>query len=95
MLLVKGGVGKIYGYCKLSRDFTKMGFSVGVLDADIYGPSVPTMFDTEAEKPISVEVDGKNMMKPIENYGVKMLSIGYFSGANQAVVWRDLWRVKH
>jgi ATP-binding protein involved in chromosome partitioning len=46
------------------------------------------MFDTESEKPISVEVDGKNMMKPIENYGVKMLSIGYFSGANQAVVWR-------
>lgn len=65
-----------------------MGFKVGILDADIYGPSVPTMFDTEGQKPISVEVDGKNLMQPIENYGVKMLSIGYFSGANQAVVWR-------
>ena len=84
----KGGVGKSTVTANLAVTLQKMGFSVGVLDADIYGPSVPTMFDTEAEKPISVEVDGKNMMKPIENYGVKMLSIGYFSGANQAVVWR-------
>ena len=65
-----------------------MGFKVGLLDADIYGPSVPTMLDTEGSKPLSVEVDGRNLMQPIENYGVKMLSIGYFSGANQAVVWR-------
>ena len=84
----KGGVGKSTVTANLAVTLQKMGFSVGVLDADIYGPSVPTMFDTESEKPISVEVDGKNMMKPIENYGVKMLSIGYFSGANQAVVWR-------
>ena len=84
----KGGVGKSTVTANLAVTLQKMGFSVGVLDADIYGPSVPTMFDTEAEKPISVEVDGKHMMKPIENYGVKMLSIGYFSGANQAVVWR-------
>ena len=84
----KGGVGKSTVTANLAVTLQKMGFSVGVLDADIYGPSVPTMFDTEAEKPISVEVEGKNMMKPIENYGVKMLSIGYFSGANQAVVWR-------
>ena len=84
----KGGVGKSTVTANLAVTLQKMGFSVGVLDADIYGPSVPTMFDTEVEKPISVEVDGKNMMKPIENYGVKMLSIGYFSGANQAVVWR-------
>jgi ATP-binding protein involved in chromosome partitioning len=84
----KGGVGKSTVTANLAVTLQKMGFSVGVLDADIYGPSVPTMFDTEEEKPISVEVDGKNMMKPIENYGVKMLSIGYFSGANQAVVWR-------
>lgn len=84
----KGGVGKSTVTANLAVTLQKMGFSVGVLDADIYGPSVPTMFDTEGQKPVSVEVDGKNMMKPIENYGVKMLSIGYFSGANQAVVWR-------
>ncbi|NHW59944.1 Mrp/NBP35 family ATP-binding protein, partial [Escherichia coli] len=72
----------------LAISLVKMGFKVGLLDADIYGPSVPTMFDTEGQKPISVEENGRNLMKPIENYGVKMLSIGYFSGANQAVVWR-------
>lgn len=84
----KGGVGKSTVAANLAVTLSKMGFKVGVLDADIYGPSVPTMFDTIDEKPISVEVEGKNLMKPVENYGVKMLSIGYFSGANQAVVWR-------
>ncbi len=84
----KGGVGKSTVSANMAVTLAKMGFKVGLLDADIYGPSVPTMFDTEGQKPISVEVDGKNLMKPIENYGVKMLSIGYFSGANQAVVWR-------
>ena len=61
---------------------------VSLLDADIYGPSVPTMFDTVGAKPVSVEENGRNLMKPVESYGVKLLSIGYFSGANQAVVWR-------
>ncbi len=84
----KGGVGKSTVTTNIAVTLEKMGFKVGVLDADIYGPSIPTMLDTSGAKPLSVEVDGKNLMEPIQNYGVKMLSIGYFSGANQAVVWR-------
>lgn len=84
----KGGVGKSTVAANLAVTLAKMDFKVGLLDADIYGPSVPTMMDTEGQKPLSVEIDGKTMMQPLENYGVKMLSIGYFSGANQAVVWR-------
>ncbi|MEC5395539.1 Mrp/NBP35 family ATP-binding protein [Bergeyella sp. RCAD1439] len=84
----KGGVGKSTVAANMAVTLAKMGFKVGLLDADIYGPSVPTMLDTEGAKPVSVTVDGRNLMQPIENYGVKMLSIGYFSGANQAVVWR-------
>ena len=63
-----------------------MGCKVGV-DADIYGPSIPTMFDVESKRPMSVNVDGKSKMAPVENYGVKILSIG-FTLLNQAVVWR-------
>lgn len=84
----KGGVGKSTVAANLAVTLSKMGFKVGLLDADIYGPSVPTMLDTEGARSLSVEVDGRNLMQPIENYGVKMLSIGYFSGGNQAVVWR-------
>ncbi|WP_413999936.1 P-loop NTPase [Flavobacterium sp. W1B] len=84
----KGGVGKSTVTANLAVTLAKMGFSVGVLDADIYGPSMPIMFDVENEKPISVTVDGKSKMKPVESYEVKMLSIGFFTAPSQAVIWR-------
>ncbi|PZX95039.1 chromosome partitioning protein [Flavobacterium aquariorum] len=84
----KGGVGKSTVTANLAVTLAKMGFAVGILDADIYGPSMPIMFDVENEKPISVEVDGKSKMKPVESYGVKMLSIGFFTSPSQAVIWR-------
>jgi ATP-binding protein involved in chromosome partitioning len=84
----KGGVGKSTVTANLAVTLSKMGFKVGVLDADIYGPSMPIMFDVELERPISVTVDGKSKMKPVENYGVKILSIGFFTKPDQAVVWR-------
>ncbi|AUP79922.1 Mrp/NBP35 family ATP-binding protein [Flavivirga eckloniae] len=84
----KGGVGKSTVTANLAVTLAKMGFKVGVLDADIYGPSIPIMFDVEAEKPLAVNIDGKSKMKPIENYNVKVLSIGFFTQPNQAVVWR-------
>lgn len=84
----KGGVGKSTVTANLAVTLAKMGFKVGLLDADIYGPSMPMMLDVETERPLSVDVDGKSKMKPVESYGVKMLSIGFFTKPNQAVVWR-------
>ena len=84
----KGGVGKSTVTANLAVTLAKMGFKVGVLDADIYGPSIPIMFDVETQKPLAVNIDGKSKMKPIENYGVKVLSIGFFTQPDQAVVWR-------
>ena len=84
----KGGVGKSTVTANLAVTLAKMGFNVGVLDADIYGPSMPIMFDVEHEKPISVEVDGKSKMRPVESYEVKILSIGFFTKPDQAVIWR-------
>ena len=81
----KGGVGKSTVSSNLAIALVKMGFKVGLLDADIYGPSIPTMFDVVNEKPA---VSADNKIEPVENYGVKLLSLGFFSGANQAVVWR-------
>jgi ATP-binding protein involved in chromosome partitioning len=84
----KGGVGKSTVTANLAISLAEMGFSVGVLDADIYGPSIPIMFDVAGERPLSVQVEGKSKMAPIEQYGVKILSIGFFTQPNQAVIWR-------
>lgn len=84
----KGGVGKSTVTANLAVSLSEMGFKVGVLDADIYGPSIPIMFDVAQERPYSVEVDGKSKMEPVENYGIKVLSIGFFTKPNQAVIWR-------
>lgn len=84
----KGGVGKSTVTANLAVTLAKMGFKVGLLDADIYGPSMPIMFDVAQEKPLAVNVDGKSKMKPVESYGVKLLSIGFFTQRDQAVIWR-------
>ena len=84
----KGGVGKSTVTANLAVSLSKMGFNVGVLDSDIYGPSMPIMFDVEEQKPLAVTVDGKSKMRPIENYGVKILSIGFFTKKDEAVIWR-------
>lgn len=84
----KGGVGKSTVTANLAVTLAKMGFKVGILDADIYGPSVPIMFDVENKRPLAVTIEGKSKMKPIENYSVKILSIGFFTKPDQAVVWR-------
>lgn len=84
----KGGVGKSTVTANMAVSLAKMGFSVGILDADVYGPSMPIMFDVAKERPLSVNVDGKSKMQPIENYGVKLLSLGFFTDPNQAVIWR-------
>ncbi len=84
----KGGVGKSTVTANLAVTLAEMGCKVGILDADIYGPSIPAMFDLEGERPLSVKYNGESKIKPVENYGVKVLSIGFFTKPDQAVIWR-------
>jgi len=84
----KGGVGKSTITANTAIILSKMGFKVGVLDADLYGPSMHLMFDVAKNKPQSVSVDGRSKMKPVENYNVKILSLGFFTNPDEAVIWR-------
>lgn len=84
----KGGVGKSTIAANISFLLSKMGFSVGLIDADIYGPSMPIIFNIQNEKPHSILIDGKEMIKPIYKYNIKILSIGLFTKNDEAIIWR-------
>lgn len=84
----KGGVGKSTVSVNLAVALAQKGYKVGLLDADIFGPSLPKMFNEEEARPVLEPVDGKELIIPVEKYGVKMLSIGFFVNKDDAIVWR-------
>lgn len=84
----KGGVGKSTVSANLAVALAKMGYKVGLLDADVFGPSMPKMFQVEDARPYAEKVDGREMIVPVEKYGVKLLSIGFFVDPDQATLWR-------
>ena len=84
----KGGVGKSTVAANLAIALARLGYSVGLLDTDIFGPSVPKMFNVEDARPYAVKVDGRDLIEPIEQYGVKLLSIGFFVSPTTATLWR-------
>lgn len=84
----KGGVGKSTVTSNLAVALARQGAKVGLIDADIYGPSQPTMFNCEHEQPAIIQRDGKNLIVPIEQYGVKLISIGFLTPGDNAIVWR-------
>jgi len=90
----KGGVGKSTVTANMAVGLAKLGYKVGLVDADIYGPSMPIMLDAYHDRPGAIDIDGKQKMTAVETYGVKLMSIGFFADAGQAIVWRGAMATK-